>query len=150
MAITAQGSMAKSGIQPREIEAGVIAVTSVYSCTATLSSGDIIEMIKLPDGAKIVDMILNTYGDLAGSPGKLNVGTADDHDKYIASASANAAAPVHINVIAASTGVGQLEDISDDATTRYTMIRIKASDTGAGSSTAATVLTLTALYYMDA
>lgn len=140
---TLVAAQAAAGIQPRAIHAGVNSVYSVYSLTATLSAGDIIQMCKLPDRARIIDVQLSVNVGL-GAAGKLNVGTRSDHDQLIASASVVTA----LRVFTPATGntitpnaIGLQYDISDDATTRYTMIEVKASDfTGTGTKSGAIAL----------
>jgi hypothetical protein len=142
---TLVGSLAKSGVQPRFLHAGVNSQFSVYSLTATLSAGDIIQMMKLPDGARVIDAILST-AVRPGEAGTLNVGDRADHDRLIASADASAViAAQHINT---AIGVGHQYDISDAASPRYTMIEIKASDfTGSGTNSGA--ISLAVMYQLD-
>lgn len=139
--ITAIATGAASGIIPREIHAGVNSVFSVYSLTATLTVGDIIQICKLPDGARIVDVIVNNNGDVFD--GKMNVGTRADHDQFIASQTFQA------TTIRANRGLGAVLDVSDAATTRYTTIEAKISDSTSASGSNAGSLQFTVLYTMD-
>lgn len=137
-------SQAKSGVSPKAVHAGVNAVRSVYSLTATLAAADIIQMCKLPDGARIVDVQLG-HEVAIGVAGKLNVGIRADHDGLIASASVATANRVW-GVDAA--GLGKRYDISDDASVRFTMVEIKASDfTGTGTKSGA--ISLVVSYTVD-
>lgn len=139
-------SQAQSGIQPRALHAGVNSVYAIYSLTATLSAGDIIQMCKLPDRARVVDAILASDVNLApNATALLNLGNRDDHDCLIASATISAHVMFRLNVAGA---IGKQFDVSDDATTRYTMIEIAISDfTGTGTKSGAISLNLT--YQID-
>lgn len=143
-------TQAASGIQPRSIHAGVQSVYSVYSLTATLSSGDVIQMCKLPDNARVVDYFFET-GALLGTACKLNVGSRANPDALIASATTSVAIRVKPSdaTFAASGGIGTVFDVSGTATTvtPYTMMEVTVSD-GAGS-TSTGWMALTVCYSVD-
>jgi hypothetical protein len=144
--LSAIASQAGAGVIPRAIHAGVNAVYSEYTITATLSASDLIQFCKIPDGARIVDMVL-AFGALSDT-GKICIGTRADHDRYIASASLNAAAAFRLNT--GVTSVGDLIDISDGAATRYTMIEGRITDNATSASgTTAGVIRLCVQYQMD-
>lgn len=132
---------AASGILPREIHAGVNAVCSVYSLTATLTVGDIIQICKLPDGARVLEVIVANDGDVFD--GKMNIGTRADHDKFMASLTFQA------TTVRANRGLGTTLDVSDAATTRHTMIEAKISDSTSASGSNAGSLHFCVLYSMD-
>ena len=46
----------------RAVHAGVNSITEDYTLTDTLSDGDIIEMVKIPDGATVLDVIVTMPG----------------------------------------------------------------------------------------
>ena len=141
---TLVGSQAASGIQPRQVHTGVNSVCSTYSLTATLSAGDIIQMCKLPDGARIVGVTLGTNIN-PGDACLFNVGVRGDHDQFIASATCSANVIFRGNV---ATGLGAVLDVSDDAATRYSMVEIKVSDaTGTGTKSGA--ISLVVQYQLD-
>lgn len=137
-------STAQSDVMPRALYAGVQAVYGEYTLTATLSAGDVIKIVKVPHGARIVDTILKTSGAL-GDAGKLNVGDDGDHDRLIASADASVKITgQHIN-----TGeVGYKYTVSDAAVNRYKDILVTASDF-TGTGTASAVIGLMVLYHLD-
>jgi hypothetical protein len=139
-------SQAGAGVQPRGVHAGVNAVFAVYSVTATLTAADVIQMCKLPDGARVIDAILSSPSKVGGSDGKINVGSRDDPDELIASADASAVlSGQHINT---TGGVGLVYDVSDDASVKYTMIEaVIAEATGSGTKSGAISLMIT--YHMD-
>lgn len=132
---------AASGILPREIHAGVNAVYSVYSLTATLTVGDIIQICKIPDGGRVLEVIMSNNGDVFD--GKMNIGTRADHDKFVASLTFQA------TTIRANRGCGSVLDVSDAATTRHTMLEAKISDSTSASGSNAGSLCWTVLYSMD-
>lgn len=128
---TLVASQAQSGIQPRAVHAGVNSVYSVYSLSATLSAGDIIQMCKLPDGARIVEVALTTTVNPLAAAVPYNVGTSGDVDKYIINATLSASLVFRLN---ATAGFGAVEDVSDDASTKYTVVQIEVG----GSTTTGT------------
>ena len=137
-------STALSGTPVRELHAGVNSVTAVYSLTATSAAGDIIQFCKLPDRAKVLGVQLMTNVN-PGDAYNLNIGTRADHDLFIASASLSANVLFQTNVL---TGFNVTLDISDAATTRYTMIEGKvANATGTGTKSGA--ISVTVLYSVD-
>lgn len=141
---TLVASMAASGIQPRQVHAGVNSVCSTYSLTATLSAGDIIQMCKLPDGARIVGVTLGTNVN-PGAACNFNVGVRADHDQFIASATVSANVMFRIN---AAAGLGAVLDVSDAAATKYSMVEITVSDaTGTGTKSGA--ISLIVQYQLD-
>lgn len=141
---TLVATTAASGVQPRGIHAGVNAVRAVYSLTATLSAGDIIQMCKLPDGARVIGVSLLSNIN-PGDACLFNVGTRDDHDQFIASATLSANLSFAINRV---TGHGVILDVSDDATNRYSMIEIKVSD-ATGTGTKSGSISLIVQYHLD-
>ena len=139
--LSAVASAAVSGTIPRAIHAGVNAVYSEYTVTATLSNGDIIDICFLPDGARIIDAKVTNIGDIFD--GKMNIGTATDHDAVMASLTFQA------TTIHANAGVGTVLDVSDDATTRYTTLKAKISDSVTASGSNAGTLKFVVLYHLD-
>ena len=92
---TLVASKVSAGVQPKGLRVGLCAVTSVYSIAASLSVGDVIQMIKVPANATPVFMSVSAAGSGAGS---VNVGDANDTDRFIQNAGISAsAAPVYIN-----------------------------------------------------
>jgi len=55
---TLVASKAAAAVQPKKLHAGVNTITSVYTTTAALSAGDVIQMVKLPDRARVVEVLL--------------------------------------------------------------------------------------------
>ena len=134
---TMVASMALSGVQPRGHHVGVQSVTSVYSLTATLSAGDIIQMCKLPDNARVTGCWLGWNVSL-GAGGQLNVGTDADADKFIMSASGATAGLQTLN----NPAFWMVNDVSDAAATRYTTVNVQAAGTISGTKSGAISLTI--------
>lgn len=135
-------SQALSDVQPRSVHVGEQAVISIYSLTATLSVGDIIQIAKLPDNARVTNVMCEVVGVLFD--GKLNVGTRADHDAFMASETFAAS-----RIIAMEAGLGTLIDISDADSTRYTMLEAKVSDSTSASGTSAGSLRFKVSYILD-
>lgn len=137
-------SMAASGIQPRAVHAGVNSVHAEYSLSATLSAGDIIQMFKLPDNARVLETRLTSNVNPFAMAGVFNVGTRADTDKFIASATLSANLVFRLNN---SDGHGFLNDVSDAAVNRYTMIEVSVGVAGTGSTSG--TIKLDMLYSVD-
>lgn len=80
MAITTYTSPEVSaGIQPRGLRVGLIATSAIYSFTAvSLTAGDVIQLVKVPQGATVVGMLLSA----TTSAGSIIVGDGVDTDRY--------------------------------------------------------------------
>lgn len=80
---TKTSDKAAAGVQPRAIHAGVNSVYAVYSANgASLSAGDVIQMVKVPDGGRLTGL---KFRPMIGTV-HLSVGDGDDADRYAASA----------------------------------------------------------------
>lgn len=85
---TVQSTKVASGVQQREPHSGVVAVFATYAVPATgdgSAAGDFIEMVKIPKGATVLEVILASEDlDTNGTPTiTLDVGDGDDVDRYI-------------------------------------------------------------------
>lgn len=136
---TLVASAALSGVQPRAVHAGVNSVYSVYSLTATLSAGDIIQMCKLPDGARVVNTSLISNVNPFAMAGVFNLGTRTDTDQFIMSATVSANLRFNLNN---GDGHGAVLDVSDDASPNYTMVELEVSAgvTGTKSGSISTII----------
>ncbi len=144
---TLVGSQAESGVQPRAIHAGVISVYGDYDLEATLADGDVIQLVKLPDKARIVGFTLQTTGAI-GTSAELNLGTRANHDLLVASATCAGSQVIGPDsAFAAVGGIGTELDISDAATVRHTMI--EATVSGAAGSTLSGNVAVTINYTLD-
>jgi len=139
-ALSAVASAAVSGTPVRMIHAGVNAVYSEYTITATLSNGDVIDICFLPDNARVLALSVTNAGDMWD--GKINIGTAADHDALMQSLTFQATT-IH------AQSVGTVMDVSDAATTRYTLLKAKMSDTTTASGSNAGTLRFVVMYSVD-
>ena len=92
---TLVANKAASGIQPRAIHAGVNSIISVYSATADASAGDVIQMVKVPKGAKVHSVSISGHAG-AESQG-LSVGDGNSATRYQGTTSASAASVISHN-----------------------------------------------------
>lgn len=80
---TLTGNKAKSGVQARFLETGTVTVVAEYTSSATLSSGDTIQMFKIPKGARITALKVGVDEDVF-----VAVGDGIDTARYVATATA--------------------------------------------------------------
>lgn len=126
-----------AGVQPKGLRVGLIAVTSVYSIAASLSTGDVIQMIKVPANATPVFMVVSSAGSGAGS---VNVGDGVDTDRYIQNAGISASGvPVFLNNAAFVPYTYSVDDTID-----VTVSASVSFSPGASGS-----ITLMAIFSMD-
>lgn len=78
---TIASSKVASTVQPKGLHVGLVAVTCTYSLGASLSAGDVIQMIKVPAGATVVDLKLSSTG--LTSTGSANVGDGISAARYV-------------------------------------------------------------------
>lgn len=117
-----------AGVLPRMIHAGVFSVSAQYTLSGSLSAGDVIQMVKIPDGATVLDTILKTT--LSPTSVVLSLGDGGDVARYILTASHSS------QVSHATAGVPYTYDISDAATVRYDTIDVNVTAaSGSGNST---------------
>jgi hypothetical protein len=77
--VTASAAHAARGVQPKSLRVGLVDVSAVYSIVGSLSIGTVVQMIKVPAGAKpIYVMVGNTNAGQAS----LSVGDGLDEDRY--------------------------------------------------------------------
>lgn len=92
---TFQSSGVASTVQAR----GGIDITSVtrqFTVSSNLTTNDVIEMVKIPAGATVLDVILSSSASV-GSTGNLAVGDGGDTDRFITSTAFTAAAFARMN-----------------------------------------------------
>lgn len=134
----------------RAVETGVNSITGEYSQTDTLSAGDIIEMVRIPDGGTVLDIIAtmpNVDGDSPVVPTVLAIGDGISRGRY-ASGSANGQIVRAGSPAGRAGGVPYTVDLSDNDPIGYDTIDFQVVN-GAKSGTSNGVLKLTALYTMD-
>ncbi|MCK5602541.1 hypothetical protein KAR91_11745 [Candidatus Pacearchaeota archaeon] len=143
---TVVATLAGSGVQPKGVHAGVNHAFSEYSYSASgFAAGDVVNLMKLPDGARLVDFALENTG--GGGAAKLSLGTAADHDLLVASATLSLTKVITpASVFARPNAVGKVFDVSDAATQRFTMLQATFSD---AAMTLTGVLSLSVSYTLD-
>jgi len=135
-------SKVAAGVQARSIENGVVSVTATYTLTAALAAADVIQMVKVPSGATVLNVILScTDLDTNGSPAiVLDVGDGDDTDRFIDGATVGQAGGVATLNAHVGHGYAYTADDTIDVTVA----------TGPGTGATSGTVRLTVLYTMDA
>ena len=81
-----------SGVQPKGLRVGLVAVTSTFSLAAaqSLVAGDVIQMVKVPANATLV------YMGVSGGSGDalVTVGDGVDDDRYLSAVTMSSAQPL--------------------------------------------------------
>lgn len=119
---------------PKFIENGVIARTALYTFAAAQSAGDIVQMVPVPKGAHIHDVIA-VYAGLGGGALTTTVGDGNSATRYNGSVSTNLA-----SVVRATAGLGYSYSAEDT---------IDVVVGTATSATAGVTMRLTVIYSMD-
>lgn len=101
---TITGTHASAGVQPKALRVGLVSVVATYSVNTSLSTGDVLQMIKVPVGARVVDLKV-TY-DSSGQ-GSMIVGDAVDTDRYITE-------------VAVSAGLNTVQTMNNGTVAPYT------------------------------
>ena len=114
---TLQSNKAKAGVQPRLVHTGSQSVKFVYSVTASLSAGDVIQTVKVPHGAIMEDVKLVRTG--AGQF-TCNIGDGGLPNRF--RLSATLVANTIISGISVAGGLAYQYDLSDDAAPQYDTI----------------------------
>lgn len=123
---------ASAGASAKAVHAGVNSETAEYSFSNTMSSGDIVNMFKMPPGAVVVDVVTR-YSATAGQVCQFGVGDSSVTERYQASISAT-------GVTRATAGIPFSYSTSDT-------IRIYV--TGTGSLCTGGTIRVTVYYKMD-
>lgn len=80
---------AQAAVQPKGLRVGLVAVRSIYSIAATISAGDVFQMIKVP--ANATPMFVQ-FGSTNATPSFIwEVGDGVDTDRYYSVATYSAA-----------------------------------------------------------
>jgi hypothetical protein len=134
---------AEAGIQPREEHGSTVIFQSVtHSVTANPAAADVLQAVKVPRGARILEVLLTaTDMDTGGSPTlTAEVGDAGDTDRFISSKAIGAA------------GAGVVQRLDNVAGLNY---QYTAEDTiditfpATAATFAAGTITLVVLYGLD-
>lgn len=132
---TLTASAAQSTSPAKYIENGVISRSAVFTFTAAQSAGDVIQMVKIPNGAQLHDVSVIFPGQsAAGISATYAVGDGLSAARYMASVSALG------TVQRMATGAGYSYSVEDT---------IDITITSVTSATAGGTVRLTAFYSMD-
>lgn len=77
---TKTSKQVSAGVQPAILRVGLKRVFAEFSLDASLSNGDVIQMLKVPVNARVTDV---TLGYASNGQGSLIVGDGVDTDRYI-------------------------------------------------------------------
>ena len=92
---TLTSTKTSAGVQPHGSRVGLYSTTGVFSANGSLSTGDVIQMVKVPSGSQLVYLFVNTQ--LSGV-GSITVGDGVSTARYIsATAVSSATGPFVIN-----------------------------------------------------
>lgn len=139
---TKQSVEVARGDGPRDIHAGLQTAYGYYTAGGvTLSAGDVIQMVKVPNGAVIVHRAISGVAGAAAVG--LNIGDGGDGDRY---GHVTLSATAHYHIGNAAAGHGYQYSLSDDATVRYDTVDLTIDSVSSATATCSIVLTVT--YYM--
>lgn len=120
---------------PKYIENGVIARSVIYTFAANQSAGDIVQMVPVPKGAHVTDVIAQIKGKGAGADFVLNgVGDGNLQTRFVTTSASGSA------VARLTNGLGYSYSVEDTIDVRIGTIT---------SATAGGSLRLTVMYAMD-
>jgi len=108
---------------PRSLPTGLQMAYGKYTTVSgTLSVGDVIQLVKIPNNARIIDGWAK-WSKLCKGDGvvQVNFGTRADQDGFVVSATASAAGLQSFKVVGAAL-LGELSTVTDSAAQRYTMV----------------------------
>lgn len=149
MASTFMATKVASTIPAKSEHQGVIAVRSKYTLTAALVLNDVIQMVTVPKGAQILEIILGSDDlDTNGTPTiVLNVGDGNLSDRFIKQQTvAQAGGVVRLGAGIAATLVSGAIGYQYTAEDTIDVLVQAAPATGATSGD----ITLAVLYHLDA
>lgn len=131
---------AKTSAARRYSHRGLVIEFATYSGSATLSAGDVVQMVKVPAGARVENFTLSTNTLTTSSTGTLSIGDGLNTDRYMASAQ-----PTYTGVThgAAKNHAAHGYEYSADDT-----VDVRVATVG-GDGTANPVIKLTLAYYCD-
>ena len=133
-------STAVANLRVRAIHAGLQTAEASFNSGPSQSAGDVIQMVPIPHGAVIVDVMVT------GAPGGdfyvLDVGTGADPDVFIDDGSLTISAVLRMSQ---KLGHGFRVSISDDIVPHFETVDITIVS---GSMTATASLKLSVTYYM--
>jgi len=124
-----------SGVQPRG-DIDISSITGEFTIPSGFATSDIVQMIKIPKGATVQEIILSSSAGV-GATANLSVGDTGNAARYVASTAFTAATLARLGVHAGHGFV-----TTADGTIDVTAVSI-------ATPTAGTVIRLTAIYTMN-
>lgn len=147
--VTLMGSAMQSGFPMRELHEGLNYVYSEYSLTATLSTGDVVQLMKIPHGARIVDLRVNFSVGLFPDTGTVQVGIPGSETLFVKSATCYTTRTIDCFTDAqAQTRPGYCVSVTSSSSTPYEILEVQALDAGS-TGTKSGVISMICGYYMD-
>lgn len=127
----------------RYLETGVVVEYSQYTGSATLSAGDVIQMVKVPIGARVLDYVLSTNDLGASGTATLSLGDGLDPDRYFGSGQvADGAGYRVVRGLRKHAGHGYEYTANDT-------VDVSVVSLGGNAQTSAPVFKLSLAYYCD-
>jgi len=84
MATTYQSYQVAKGNTPRAVSPGVYSIYGEFALSAALVVNDVIQMVSVPNGARVLNIMLNSDDlDTAGPAIVLDVGDGNDTNRFI-------------------------------------------------------------------
>lgn len=124
-----------AGVQPKGLRVGLIAASAIYSFTAvSLTASDSVQLIKVPQGATVVGMLVSA----THTAGSITIGDGVDTDRYHAGYAMSASAGV-----STMSGMYVPYTYSTDDTIDATISASVSMSLGSGA------INLTVIYAMD-
>lgn len=125
--------------QPKGTHEGVNCAIVDISATATLSAADILEVVKVPTGARISH--ISVTPNSAVGTAAISIGDGVDPDRFLTSSNLTAETTLY-----ADSGIGYKYDLSDDASVLYDTIDVTVIS---GSITVGGALRVAVFYTVD-
>lgn len=108
---TVTSNKASAGVQPHGVRVGLVSTTATYSPNGSMSSGDVIQMIKVPQNSQ-VSFVAVSYA-LSGQ-GSYTVGDGVSAARYIAATTGSISAGCAIFPATANQGYAPYTYSTDD------------------------------------
>lgn len=135
---TYTGTACASGVMPRRIHAGVNSVTAQHVVSGSLSAGDVVQLVKIPGGATVLQTILTST--ITPAQVVLSLGDGGNTGRFMVSQTYTS------SVYLSNAGVPYKYSFSDDAAVQWDTIDVRVQ-TASGSGN--TTFALTVLFTMD-
>lgn len=125
---TKTSSKVAAGTPAKSLSVGLVAVTATYSVNASLSAGDVIQMVNVPKGAKVVYMAC--FGIGTNQEALVAVGDGIDENRYAGYSTLGAATSAPLTL--AGEAVGAPYEYSVDDTIDIAVSTVSLDTVGGG------------------